>query len=105
MDKRQRKEMIQKHDEALRKKHLYWQRFWGVIATILNLFFAFIGGKLFALHVGYLFLPTHVVSTECPYIVSGILLIVCGLLGAYGALYFVFQKTKLKDLFPGYWKI
>lgn len=105
MKRKSKNEITKENDAGLSRKTVFKERIFGILATLINLFFAWVGGKVFALHLGYMFLPTHVVSTECPFLVAGLLLIVCGLLGAYGSLYFVFQDTKLEHIFPGYWKM
>lgn len=84
-------------------KHFRRERVLGIVLTIPHLFFAFWGGMLAFRHFTFLFQPTHVATTECPLIAAGLLVVVLGIFGAYGALHFVFEKTRFEHFFPGYW--
>ena len=84
-------------------KHFRRERVLGIVLTIPHLFFAFWGGMLAFRHFTFLFQPTHVATTECPLIAAGLLVVILGIFGAYGALHFVFEKTRFEHFFPGYW--
>ena len=84
-------------------KHFRRERVLGIVLTIPHLFFAFWGGMFAFQHFTFLFQTTHVATTECPLIAAGLLVVVLGIFGAYGALHFVFEKTRFEHFFPGYW--
>ncbi len=101
MNRESKKKISRKKRKEL--KHFRRERVLGIVLTIPQLFFAFWGGMLAFRHFTFLFQPTHVATTECPLIAAGLLVVVLGIFGAYGALHFVFKKTRFEHFFPGYW--
>ena len=101
MNRESKKKISRKKRKEL--KHFRRERVLGIVLTIPHLFFAFWGGMLAFRHFTFLFQPTHVATTECPLIAAGLLVVVLGIFGAYGALHFVFEKTRFEHFFPGYW--
>ena len=104
MNKNHRNKMIKQRDNAIKKKHIRLERIFGVITTVLHLFFAYWGGMLVYWHFTDLFSSAHVASAEWPFIACGLMVIFLGIFGAYGALHFAFINTRLESILPGYWK-
>ncbi|MDB6253024.1 hypothetical protein [Lactobacillus amylovorus] len=101
MNRESKKKISRKKRKEL--KHFRRERVLGIVLTIPHLFFAFWGGMFAFQHFTFLFQTTHVATTECPLIAAGLLVVVLGIFGAYGALHFVFEKTRFEHFFPGYW--
>lgn len=85
------------------KTHLFCDHIFGAIFTLLHISLAYLGGNVVLNHVINVFSPNCVLTIEAPCIAGGILVVVLGIFGSYGALYFVFHGTKLERVFPGYW--
>ncbi|WP_056985395.1 hypothetical protein [Lactobacillus amylovorus] len=94
--------MNQKENKSA-KKHLFLDHIFGAVFTSLHLFLAYLGGTLVIQHLINMFLPNHVITTEAPCVAGGLLVVVLGIFGSYGALHYMFLQTKLKKFFPGYW--
>jgi hypothetical protein len=94
--------MNQKENKSA-KKHLFLDHIFGAVFTSFHLFLGYLGGTLVIQHLINMFLPNHVITTEAPCVAGGLLVVVLGILGSYGALHYMFLQTKLKKFFPGYW--
>lgn len=93
--------MDKKEDKS--KRNLVLDHVFGTAFTLLHLSLAYLGGTLIIQHFINMFLPNHVVSTEVPCVVGGLLVVILGIFGSYGALHNMFLGTKLERIFPGYW--
>ena len=93
--------MDKKEDKS--QRHLFLDHIFGTVFTLLHLSLAYLGGNVVISHVINIFSPNHVLTTEAPYVACGLLVVVLGILGSYGALHFMFVGIDLERFFPGYW--
>lgn len=95
--------MTKKEDRSAVKKHLLLDHVFGTFFALLHLFLAYLGGTLVIHHFINMFLPNHLITAEIPCVAGGLLVVVLGIFGSYGALHYMFLETKLEKIFPGYW--
>lgn len=101
MDKNKKEEQT---ESTGKEQHYYFDLILGAIFTVLHLSLAYLGGVVVIQHFINMFTPNHVLTTEAPAVVGGLLVVALAIFGAYGALHYLFINTRLEKLFPGYWK-
>lgn len=94
---------MNKKENKSTKSYLFLDHIFGAVFSLFHLSMAYLGGTLVIEHVIDIFSPNHVLTTEAPCIAAGLLVVVLGLIGSYGALHFMFVGTRLERFFPGYW--